>query len=97
VEFCRINLIVDLIILSSSYAGMASRSKRAVSKRPQEASPEQPKFRKPEHQERFTRLEKLKFGQSRIPDLDTLRTAEWGDVVADEIEGLLAVGNWQLC
>ncbi|WP_375678257.1 hypothetical protein, partial [Bartonella sp. AP72JLCBS] len=46
-------------------------------------------------QERFERLEKLKFGQSRIPDLVTLRTAEWGDVVADEIEGLLAVGNWQ--
>ena len=95
VEFCRLRLVLELINLFSISAGMASRSKRAVSKRPREASPEQPRFNRPEHQVRFERLEKLKFGQSRIPDLVTLRTAEWGDMVGDDIEGLLTVGNWQ--
>jgi len=89
------SLVLDLIILFSISAGMTSRSKKAASKRPREASPKQPRFDVPEHQARFERLEKLKFGQSRILDLVTLRTAEWGDIIVDEIEELLFVGNWR--
>jgi len=76
---------------------MASRSKKAAGKRPWEQSPEEDEaqFTIPEHQARYVRLARLRFGQTRLPDLDSLRGVKLGGEMADEVEQMLAVGGWQ--
>ncbi|XP_039119937.1 uncharacterized protein LOC120256292 [Dioscorea cayenensis subsp. rotundata] len=70
---------------------MVPRSKKLAGKRPHEPSPEQLEFVITEHQARFERLSKLKFGQSRFADLSTLRETQLGDEKADEVVELLSI------
>ena len=56
--------------------------------------PEVMEFTLPAHRARFERLAKLKFGQTRIPDVGSLRKVQLADDMADEVEKLLLVGSW---
>lgn len=51
---------------------MAPRSKKVTGKHPREPSLEHMEFVIPENQVRFEHLAKLKFRQSRFPDLSAL-------------------------
>lgn len=56
--------------------------------------PKHMEFAIPEHQARFERLAKLKFGQTHFPYLNTIREIQLSNDMAGEVEQLLAVGSW---
>lgn len=82
------------MIFFSNFYRIAPRSKKLLSKRPREPSPEQLEFVILEHQVHFVRLSKLKFGQTWFSDLRALREIQLGEEMADEVEELLSEGSW---